>query len=93
MVVYGVGKQVILRLTQSSRAGARTELGNITNYDVQQNVLFYIETFLKDNIPIENSCVGTEIILIAIWKTLLDMRQFAFSLIDQISLNIFMISV
>ena len=26
--MYGVGKQVILRLTQSSQAGARTELGN-----------------------------------------------------------------
>ena len=28
LVCGGVGKQVILRLTQSSRAGTRTELGN-----------------------------------------------------------------
>ena len=38
-VVYvGVGKQVILRLTQSSRAGTRTELGN--NLPLRHNLSF-----------------------------------------------------
>ena len=39
--MYGVGKQVILRLTQSSRAGTKTELGNII-HSMEVNITLLI---------------------------------------------------